>query len=615
MCGIAGAIENLESSNLDFSFDSAIHQTIRRRGPDSFNSRTLVNNQFKLTLAHSRLSIIDLTDASNQPFNSSDERFIVVFNGEIYNYIELRKELIEAGFSFSTQGDTEVLINAWSYWGHECLHKFNGMFAFALYDIHTKLLHLVRDRFGVKPLLYSSLVGGGIFFSSSIRASAVASKNYDLDLNYLSSGYYFGIFEGISNNSIYSSVKYLEAGTMLTIDLNLPDLSPRKYKWYDLNTQIEKIVNVNNNKSYIQLKEECNELLRNSVSIRLRSDVPVAVSLSGGVDSTIIASLAHSINTNIEGFNFGRPIDSNSEGVLVDLFAKHKGIKVNYISIDNTEAAVINAFEETFEAQELPFLGLSVVAQNQVYKRVNEMGIRVLLGGQGGDEIFAGYRKFFIQACKNSIYNRELFKSINLLYSLGNMMLYETKKFSLFWGFRNRYFNQEKLDIGEYGFLPFNQIDMIGDAKMSTIDRQILDVVQSSIPTLLRYEDRNSMYHSIESRLPMMDYRLVEFAIALPILYKIRNGFGKWILRDLYKDDIPREILFNKRKRGFDVTQNLMKLGLENYLVRKILDHKSNLENYDINVNDKKISEILKKTEHIRNNELLLLNYLTHKMH
>lgn len=154
---------------------------------------------------------------------------------------------------------------------------------------------------------------------------------------------------------------------------------------------------------------------------------------------------------------------------------------------------------------------------------------------------------------------------------------------------------------------------MIGDASMTIIDRQVMDVLQSSIPTLLRYEDRNSMYHSIESRLPMMDYRLVEFAISLPILYKIKKGYGKWILRDIYRDEIPKEILFNKRKRGFDVSQKLMELGLQDYLINSILANKSKIKDYGIDVNEKNISKSSLKSEHLRNNDLLFLNYLVRK--
>jgi asparagine synthase (glutamine-hydrolysing) len=194
------------------------------------------------------------------------------------------------------------------------------------------------------------------------------------------------------------------------------------------------------------------------------------------------------------------------------------------------------------------------------------------------------------------------------------MLFYESKKIGLFWGFRNRYFNQSNPGIKDYiSIRPTRKLGMIGDASMTIIDRQVMDVLQSSIPTLLRYEDRNSMYHSIESRLPMMDYRLVEFAISLPILYKIKKGYGKWILRDIYRDEIPKEILFNKRKRGFDVSQKLMELGLQDYLINSILANKSKIKDYGIDVNEKNISKSSLKSEHLRNNDLLFLNYLVRK--
>jgi asparagine synthase (glutamine-hydrolysing) len=613
MCGISGAIELKDFAKIDFSRDSFAHKSIARRGPDSYSYKSLDYERYKITLAHSRLSIIDLSAASNQPFYSQDKRYVVVFNGEIYNYIELRQELKSYGVQFETQGDTEVLLYSWIYWGSACLNKFNGMFSFAIYDSQKGELNLVRDRFGVKPLVYSFLSNGGVFFSSSIDSVSVHSNNVKLDMDYLSRGYHYGIFEGVGDNTSYESVKYLEAGTIATISL-LDGLKFSLNKWYDLKTEVEKKLELNASKSYDQLKEECHFLLKDSVRLRLRSDVPVAVSLSGGVDSTIIASIANSINSNIEGFSFGGPLDISSEGALVDLFSKKTGINVNYISIKETKETVIKAFEDTFEAQELPFLGLSIVAQNQVYKRVREKGIRVLLGGQGGDEIFAGYRKFFIHSLKNSIHNKELLTSTSLMMSLGNMLIYEAKKFSLFWGYRNRYFGNENSNVKEFGFLPFTKLDMIGDATMTIADRQILDVLQTSIPTLLRYEDRNSMYHSIESRLPMMDYRLVEYAISLPILSKIRNGFGKWILRDVFRNEVPNEILFNKRKRGFDVTQNLMKLGLQDYLINNIMENNSKFAKFNFSVSFQDISKIKLKSEHLKNNDLLFLNYLIRKI-
>jgi asparagine synthase (glutamine-hydrolysing) len=613
MCGISGAIELKNNSTIDFSENSIVDKSIKRRGPDSYSFLSQEYNQFKITLAHSRLSIIDLSSASNQPFCSEDNRYKIIFNGEIYNYIEIKKELKALGCYFRTEGDTEVLLNAWIYWGATCLSKLNGMFSFAIFDSVIGELNIVRDRFGVKPLVYSFLPKGGLFFSSSVDAVALISNNLTLDMDYLSRGYHYGVFEGIGNNTSYNNVSYLEAGSIATITFN-PEFNFSIKKWYDLKSEVEKNVQLNLNKTYEQIKEECKLLIFDAVNIRLRSDVPVAVSLSGGVDSTIISKIAKSMNPNIQGFTFGSPKDPLSEGNLVDMFANLNNFKVNYISIKEVNNEVIKAFEETFSAQELPFFGLSIVAQNQVYNSVKANGVKVLLGGQGGDEIFAGYRKFFIHSLKNSISNKDVSTSINLLYSLGNMMLYESKKISLFWGFRNRYFSQKSSkESNIINIQPINRLDMIGDASMNCMERQMIDILQLSIPTLLRYEDKNSMYHSIESRLPMMDYRLVEFAISLPILYKIKHGFGKWILRDIYKDDIPKEILFNKRKRGFDVSQKLMELGLQDYLIENILSNRSKLKNFGIDINEKNIFLICKKSKHLRDNDLLFLNYLIRK--
>lgn len=608
MCGIIGSITQNSRTKIDLSLKSELPNYIHKRGPDFYGYRSIDTTKYNVSLGHSRLSIIDLSTESNQPF-SLDDRYYLSFNGEIYNYIEIRETLIKLGYRFRTQGDTEVLITSWKHWGPQCLDKFNGMFAFILFDKEEEIVYLVRDRYGVKPLTYSIIDQNNIFFSSSVKAhSAILPTTLDLD--YLSTSYHYELFEGITNSTIYNEVKYVNSGAYFKIDLSKPELSVQEVVWYDLKSKVDSKIEEVNSMTECDIIDKIYALLKRSIEIRLRSDVPVGISLSGGVDSSTIAALARTYSPNIEGFTYGNPTHLKSEGKTVEDFAKHINLKVNYIWLDDQSDTIVNAFNETFEAQELPFYSLSVIAQNQVYKRVRESGVKVLLGGQGGDEIFAGYRKFFIQGIKNSIHRRDVNQTLSFFFSFIQMVLHESHNYKVFWQVKNRYFG----NLNQVNCLKIkntNPLNLIGNSSTSIRERQIDDITKYSIPTLLRYEDRNSMYHSIESRLPFMDFELVELAIAIPEVLKIRQGMGKWALRKAVHDIVPANILYNKLKRGFDVTQDWMKLGLESYLESNIRSQSSKLRNFDIKITDELMSEIKQKNMSQKTLDLMFLYFLT----
>ena len=237
MCGITGAIEFKRSQNLDFKEGSDLHNYIRRRGPDYYAVEKTEYADWSVTLAHSRLAIIDLSGASNQPMISEDERYTITFNGEIYNYQEIREELIANGFTFRTKGDTEVLLRAWECWGEACLHKLNGMFVFGMFDKIKGEFYLVRDRFGVKPLIYT-FFDGQLLFSSSI-ASVAKQINQDIDLEYCSSGIRFGFFEGYEDRTPFKNVKYLLPGSLMKCKLE-GELKIETKTWYSLEEQVAK---------------------------------------------------------------------------------------------------------------------------------------------------------------------------------------------------------------------------------------------------------------------------------------------------------------------------------------------------------------------------------------
>lgn len=579
MCGITGAIEFKRSQNLNFEEGSDLHNYIRRRGPDYYGVEKTEYENWSVTLAHSRLAIIDLSGASNQPMISDDERYTITFNGEIYNYQEIREELLTNGFRFRTTGDTEVLLRSWECWGEACLNKLNGMFVFGIFDKIKGEFYLVRDRFGVKPLIYT-FFDGQLLFSSSI-ASVAKQINPEIDLEYCSSGIRFGFFEGYEDRTPFKNVKYLLPGSLMKCRLD-GELKIETKTWYSLEEQVAKKRKELESLSSDELISQGKALLENSTKIRLRSDVPLAISLSGGVDSSSIAAITSKEIDHLMAFSYGAPDHPKSEGPIINKFAKDKNINVEYIHHSYTAQEMGNIYDQTMEAQESPFLGLSIIAQHEVYKQVKERNIKVLLGGQGGDEIFAGYRKFFVVALKKAIEKKEILPGLQYFHSLALMLIFETKQIKTYWNEKNRYLKTTGKDTSFLDCLPDISLNLFENTSLS--NRQISDIQKYSIPSLLRYEDRNSMYFSIESRLPFMDYRLVEFALALPDLLKIKHGYGKWILREMMKKDVPGYILKNRLKRGFDVTQNWVNDGVGERIQTNILENKNKVKDFVSNI-------------------------------
>lgn len=610
MCGIAGAIENIHCLNkYDFSKNSEFYITIANRGPDFYNFKTILkDDSWQITLAHSRLAIIDLSSSSNQPMISENGRYTLSYNGEIYNYLEIKEELTKLGINFKTKGDTEVVLKSWEKWGNECLHKFNGMFAFAIYDNVESELTLVRDRFGVKPLVYGFDANKNFLFSSSVKAVGKAiNSNYDF--SYCATGLKFGYFEGNDNKTIYEQVKYVEPGSLIKIKI-AHQLNISTYTWYNIDEEINKKIELFSNKSIDYLLEYSKELFDSAVKLRLRCDVKLAISLSGGLDSSSIAAVAKKYNENITAFAYGSPSSELSEGPVVQKFAHSTGINVNYIYPNYSAKELGDIYDQTLQSQEAPFLELSIIAQHIIYKTVKEFDYKILLGGQGGDEIFAGYRKFFLFASKESFIQNKFIESFGYILSLAKMMYAESNQLKIYWNARNRYLNTKGNHLNIISNFPEENIKMLSGNEL--YKRQILDITKYSLPTLLRFEDRNSMFYSIENRLPFMDYRLVEFAIALPTYLKINNGYSKWFLRLMMENSVPSYILKNRNKRGFDVSQNWVKEGVGQRIITNILDNKTKAKEFvsDLATLENKIT-VDKLCNFKTLNEAIMLNFLT----
>jgi asparagine synthase (glutamine-hydrolysing) len=572
MCGIAGAfsIETLQKSR------SIVEQVIEsqfRRGPDNRATFDVTTNFGHIILGHNRLSIIDLSTDANQPMWDWENNVAIVFNGEIYNYLELRSELQQLGHRFKTSSDTEVILEAYKEWGLEhAINKFNGMFAFAIFDRGLEQLFLARDRFGVKPLYY--FANNREFYFASTGKVIAKQMNLQPNLEYVSRGLKYWIYEDDSDISQYENLLALPAGHLLEVKYRDSQIKLVRQKYYDLEENVQKTSEQLASLTENSLLELVQNRLDHAIDLRLRSDVPIGISLSGGLDSSTIAALLAQKHTSIKGFSFSDPDDLTSEGPLVHELIEKIHSPITYIKAAPKRFSEI--FWETLQAQDAPFAGESIIAQNEVFRVARSEGIRVMLGGQGGDEIFMGYRKFQLFRLRQLLHSGKILKAADFALSLLPLLVAETSKLPLYWAARNRYTNKSAV-VSNLILPKPNSLSMGFDVSATLWKRQVYDVTKFSLPTLLRYEDRNSMGNSIESRLPFLDFKLIETAIALPEALKLRHGHGKWIIRKMMTGQLPENIRLSKLKRGFDVNQaNWIDGGLGTFL-RDQLEQRANV--------------------------------------
>lgn len=604
MCGILGTYQSL--SNSSSGRCDRVMAFIRDRGPDAAGKKTISTNGVFVELCHTRLSVIDVSSHANQPMEDTDCDWVISYNGEIYNYLEIREELRQLGWSFFTSSDTEVLLKAWAQWGGDALQRLNGMFAFAVVHKKTGEIWLVRDRYGVKPLYWGRDKQGGIIFSSSVAAIA-HDLGAEVNLDYCALGLYYWAFESDSKSTPFIGVHCLAAGTWLKGYLQDGRVEVSEGRWYDLKQNVKET-----EQKLLQLREGeildyCLETLETSVALRLRSDVPVAVSLSGGVDSSAIAAIAASRTSRLVGFSFGTPSARTSEAPAVEEFARRTGVAVRFVWPQMDRSTLDAMLERTLINQEAPFPSLSAMAQNEVYRAARADGFKVVLGGQGGDEIFAGYRKFGLIAAKAAIAEGDPVEALRLIWSLSRMLLSEASDAKTYINALSRYNPNANAGFKVLNWTP-QRISLWGHKGISLQDRQIADVLQWSVPPLLRYEDRNSMGNGVESRLPFMDYRLVHLALALPTRMKIADGYGKKALRDILRGLVPDSIRLNRKKRGFDVTAPWISHGMGQRLRDRIHDNMSRLSPFmkQVEVNKVFSDEALTESERLLDEALML---------
>lgn len=539
---------------------------LRHRGPDG--EGFWQNDQSTVGFAHRRLAIIDLTDAANQPLQYL--HYAIIFNGEIYNYQELRLQLQSHGYTFTTNGDTEVLPAAYDFWGENFLHHLDGMFALALYDSKKQRVLLARDRFGEKPLFYASsnLFGNdnpAFFFASEMKALLAAGLPKEVDnsmlLNFLTLGFVQNPAD--KTQTFYKHIFSLAPGHLLSFDIQTA--THKISKWYN---PVFKPFS-----DSPSLVDQFSTLFSTSVSRRLRSDVPVGTSLSGGLDSSsIIAAINQLTQKNAQlsqwknvCFSAVFPGFEKDEAVYSKQVADN--FDVQRYTVAPSANDLIDNWQQLVYHQEEPFQSSSVLTQYMVYGLAKQQGVTVLLDGQGADEVLGGYKKY------SHWYLQQLLITNPSLFTKEKTLL---QKHGLLeqWGLKNyaaAFFPKYAADAlwgkayKEQTGHPFIDTDFIvhfsnEKSVEKPVVKQLEDILHYNTFTLgleelLRYADRNSMAHSREVRLPFLNHELVEFIFSLPSNYKIRNGFTKWILRQSMDKLLPNNIVWRTDKVGFEPPQ------------------------------------------------------------
>lgn len=543
MCGIFGAVKLNGYFNGD-DFNKFVHLTnkVEYRGPDSagylgidFTTKSIDNSQFNLFLGHRRLSIIDLSEDGNQPMRLGDN--LIVYNGEIFNYIELRDELKKAGAIFSTETDTEVILQLYNLYGENAFDRLNGMWAIILLDLKKKKLVVSRDRFSIKPLFYYK-TKDAIYFGSEL----IQLLNFLPSVQPNEDALYAFIQQNlvdINESTFFKDLYRIPAKTNYVIDLQNGKESFGKYWDYSF----EEI----SDEKYAF--ERFQELFYDSVRIRLRSDVEVGSLLSGGLDSSSITIAAQKYCTNdIKAFSVISGDSKISEEKFIDILIKEN--KVNCFKLNVLPQEIFANLNKTIEAQGEPFPTFSIVAQYSILEKIKkETNIKVVLSGQGGDELLMGYLKYYffylnhlLKSKKFLIFAGELFGSLVNRTAITQLRLDVAKRYI-------PHFNKNNVDYLSYK----GNIEKIWEVN-SISDRQKKDVDFYSVPMLARFEDRNSMAHSLETRLPMLDHRLVNFVLNVDPALKIKNGWTKYLLRKSVKD-LPNKIKWRRDKLGFAIPE------------------------------------------------------------
>lgn len=547
MCGLSGIFRLNGFTDFDVECVNSMNELQRHRGPDDSG----IFQHGSCVLGHRRLSIIDLSNSGHQPFLSEDMRYVTIFNGEIYNYIELREELqSKYGYSFSTKTDTEVLLKSFIEYGADCLSHFNGMFAFAIYDTLEKSLFLARDRVGIKPLYYF-LSRGSLVFASEIKAFS-ALPDFKPTVNYQTLFDYL-VFNrtDVDQETFLNEINRLPKGCYAIYN----EKEFRIERWWDPATYSNQYIDENTEK----IHQKIHNLLIDSVRLRMRSDVPVGSCLSGGLDSSILTGILfeeHKVDQRYKTFTAAFPGFLIDETNYVELLQK-KYPFINIRTFPDAKSALQN-IDAFVYANDEPTTNPSFYSQYEVMRLAKTHGITVLLDGQGGDEIFAGYQYFLGFYLYGLLKKWHPYNFINEFYhtlirkqhaSAYQVLMFQlvSQKIQMQLLLRSiPYVDKDFFMSHIKSSIIFNEF-----FKVDGLNQSILKHFQYKLEHLLRMEDRNSMAFSIEARVPYLDYRLIEYTLGLSENLKIHNGETKYLQKVSLGQYTTNMILNRKDKIGF----------------------------------------------------------------
>lgn len=578
MCGIAGIVSN-DSSHVSEGRIKSMTRSIVHRGPDG--EGCWISDDRKVGLGHRRLSIIDLSSAGNQPMHYLG-RYSIIFNGEIYNYIELREQLLKQGYKFSSRSDTEVIMAMYDRRGEACLQYFDGMYAFALYDRKQRQLFCARDRFGEKPFFYNYIPGKQFIFGSEMKAIWAAGIARSINESML---YRYLVYDQDRNpdnqsETFFRDIKRLPLSHYLLLNVDEIKFTAHRYWDIDIHERNEDI-------KADEAVEKLRDLFNVSVDHRLRSDVPVGSSLSGGLDSSIVVKTIQQIDEkrqqgirrNTFSAQFPRFLKDETRFQL--LMAKEA--KTIHHTVSPTAEDMLADIQKVFYHQEEPFGSTSVCAQYQVYKLAKKNNVIVLLDGQGADEVLAGYPgEYYLPFFKGLKNKAEFIRQLKQYRGLHKDNIINPY-WPLFWralmpsGALNlvrKVYKKNKTQTNwlNKDFAESQQMPLSGDLYSNNLSEALYkSCFEGGLESLLRYADRNSMASSVEVRLPFLKHELVQFIFSLPDTMKINNGWTKWIVRKAFDIDLPSEITWRKEKVGFEPPdRNLSSLSkalqIEEYL-------------------------------------------------
>ena len=559
VCGLAGYIR-FDGQPAERGIVETMTAALAHRGPDDAG----FYSDFSIALGFRRLAIMDLSDAGHQPMKSPDGRFVIIFNGEIYNYVELREELRGLGYDFRSSGDTEVLLRAYQAWGADCLARLNGMWAFLIYDRRRRTIFGSRDRFGVKPL-YLYRADNAFLFASEIKGILASGLLPSAEVNWAVAARYLllGQLDDYPRQTFYKEIEQIPPGT--AFEITLPK-GIREWLYWTLDGLDESSID--------DAPERFVDLFEDAIRLRLRSDVPVGVCLSGGLDSTsIICSMAR--HRAVSSADLGLPLHAFS-------FVDEDFDESRYIHDTLQMACAVShrleirpdriwsATQEAIQFHDEPFHSATALMGFELMRLAKASGIKVVMNGQGADEAIGGYSPYFRD------YWFSLFRSARFAHLAKSVVAYSRGRrehlLPLLGTIATRAAREALREIpllrasarplhlrkirsgGWYSAQITGAYEYRSQAHPTSLRQSLINSVQGSwLRLYLRLEDRNSMAHSVEVRLPFMDYRLVSFVCSLPDDWKIRGPWNKYILRHAMKGRIPEAVRTRVDKFGFPV--------------------------------------------------------------